>query len=113
MVFGSLGPWAKAILVTDYGTDANGWFVLAAAVVAGTSLVVHLRRGRESWLPLIAAGATAFAAAAIAADFRDYVDDSFVGPAWGLYLAFLGCAVVIVVAMSLLVRSPSMAATED
>ena len=59
MVLGSLGPWAKAILVTDYGTDANGVFVLVAAVVIGTSLLVHLRGRRDSWLPLVAAAAGA------------------------------------------------------
>ena len=114
MVLGSLAPWAKAILVVDYGTDANGGFVLAAALVIGVSLVVHLRRGRESWLPLVAAGPGAFAAAAIAADFRDYVDDSFVSPDWGLYLAFVGCVTTVVVAMSLLVggRPPSPPTTE-
>jgi hypothetical protein len=113
MVLGSLGPWAKAILVVDYGTDANGVYVLAAALVIGVSLVVHMRRGREGWLPLLAAGAGAFAAAAIAADFRDYVDDSFVSPDWGLYMAFLGCVAAVAVAMSLLVRRPSAVAADD
>ena len=107
MVLGSLGPWAKAILVTDYGTDANGVFVLVAAVVIGVSLLVHLRRGHDSWLPLVAAAAGAFAAAAIAADFREYVDDSFVGPDWGLYVAFVGCVTTVLVSMSLLVRQPT------
>jgi len=88
-------------------------FVLLAALVSGVSLVVHLRRGRESWLPLIAAGAGAFAAAAIAADFRDYVDDSFVSPDWGLYLSFVGCVTTVVVAMSLLVARPATVAADD
>ena len=107
MVLGSLGPWAKAVLVTDYGTDANGVFVLVAAVVIGASLLVHLRRRRDSWLPLVAAAAGAFAAAAIAADFREYVDDSFVGPDWGLYVAFVGSVTTVLVSMSLLVRQPT------
>jgi len=113
MVLGSLAPWSKAILVVEYGTDANGVFVLLAALVTGVSLVVHRRRGRESWLPLIAAGAGAFAAAAIAADFRDYVDDSFVSPDWGLYLSFAGCVTTVVVAMSLLVARPATVAADD
>ncbi len=113
MVLGALGPWAKAILVTDYGTDANGWFVLGAALVAGVALVVHLRRGDGMWLPLIGAGAGAFAAAAIAADFRAYVDDSFVSPDWGIYLAFVGCVMTVIVSMSLLVRPPAVTTADD
>jgi hypothetical protein len=113
MVLGSLAPWAKAILVVDYGTDANGAFVLAAALVIALSVVVHVRRGRDSWLPLVAAGAGAFAAAAVAADFRDYVDDAFVSPDWGLYLAFAGCVASVFVAMSLLVRPQAAVRTDD
>ena len=113
MVVGALGPWAKAILVTDYGTDANGVFVLVAAVVIGVCLAVHLKRGRGTGLPLLAAGAGAFAAASVAADFRDYVDDSFVSPDWGIYAAFLGCAITVSVAMSLLLRAPAASTTDD
>jgi uncharacterized membrane protein YcjF (UPF0283 family) len=97
----------------DYGTDANGAFVLGAALVIAVSVVVHVRRGRDSWLPLLAAGAGAFAAAAVAADFRDYVDDSFVSPDWGLYLSFAGCVTTVVVAMSLLVARPAAVAADD
>jgi uncharacterized membrane protein (UPF0136 family) len=32
------------------------------------------------------------------------VDDSFVGPDWGLYMAFIGSAVLICLSMALLVR---------
>ena len=87
--------------------------MLRAALVIFVSLLIHLRRGRESWLPLVAAGAGAFAAAAIAADFRDYVDDSFVSPDWGLFLSFAGCVTTVVVAMSLLVARPSAVAADD
>ncbi len=104
MVLGSLGPWSKAILVVDYGTDRNGWIVLLAALVIAVLLAVHLRRGRQSWLPLVAASAGAFAAAATAADFRDLVDDSLLSPAWGLYMAFAGCVACVVLSMLLLVR---------
>lgn len=104
MVLGSLGPWAKAVFVTDYGIDRSGLVVIAAAVFAGAALFLHLRRGRDSWLPLLTAAAGAFAAALVAGDFRDLVDDSFVSPTWGLYMAFLGSVMVVGISMALLVR---------
>lgn len=104
MVLGSLGPWAKAVFVTDYGIDRSGIPVIGAAVVAAALLFLHVRRGRESWLPLVIAALGAFAAALVAGDYRELVDDSFVSPTWGLYAAFLGSVVLVCLSMSLLVR---------
>ncbi len=104
MILGALGPWAKAVFVVDYGVDRHGVFVIAAALITAVLLAIHLRRRRESWLPLIAASAAAFSAAVVAGDFRDLVDDPFVGPTWGIYAAFLGSVGAVVVSMALLVR---------
>lgn len=104
MVVGSLGPWAKNIFVTDYGLDRSGPEVIAAAVAAALLLLVYARRARPLLLPLAAAGLGAASAGLVAADFRDLVDDSFVGPAWGLYAAFAGSAALVALSMSLLVR---------
>jgi uncharacterized membrane protein YcjF (UPF0283 family) len=68
------------------------------------ALVVHMRRGQDSWLPLVGAGAATFSAAVIASDYRNLVDDTFVGPDWGLYMAFIGSAVLIGLSMALMVR---------
>lgn len=104
MILGALGPWAKAVFVVDYGVDRHGVFVIAAALITAVLLAIHLRRRRESWLPLIAASAAAFSAAVVAGDFRDLVDDPFVGPTWGIYAAFFGSVGAVVASMALLVR---------
>lgn len=104
MVLGSLGPWAKNIFVTDYGIDRAGYVVLAAALVAGVLLLLHARASRRSVLPLLAALAATAAVVVVAADFRELVDDEFVGPAWGLYAAFAGSAALVGLSMSLLTR---------
>ncbi len=104
MVVGSLGPWAKAIFVTDYGLDRDGALVIAAAGLAALVLAVHARRGRPAALPVAAAALGAAAIGVLAAHFRDVVDDAFVEPAWGLYAAAAGSALLVVLSMSLLVR---------
>lgn len=106
MVLGSLGPWGKAVFVTDYGLDRHGALVIVAAVLATAVLALHISRGRPNWLPFLSAAIAALAAAVVASDYRDLVDDPFVGPYWGLYMAFAGCATVIGLSMALLVRPP-------
>ncbi len=109
MIVGSLGPWGKAIFVTDYGLDRHGAIVMVAAIVIAALLALHLRRPRRSWPPIAGAALGTFAAATAASDFRDLVDDPFVGPAWGLYAAFAGCALVVALSMALLARPRSRA----
>jgi len=104
MVVGSLGPWAESILVTDYGIDRAGYVVMAVALVAGLVVLLHARVGRRSPLPLLAALLATAAVVVVAADFRELVDDQFVGPAWGLYAAFAGSAALVALSMSLLAR---------
>lgn len=104
MVIGSLGPWAKDIFVTDYGLDRDGALVIAAAGLAALVLALHARRGRPSRLPILAAGLGALAIGILAADFRDVVDDTFVEPAWGIYAAAAGSALLVALSMTLLVR---------
>ncbi len=102
MVFGSLGPWARDVFVTDYGIDRSGYAILAITLVAGLLLALHARRGRRSLLPLAAALLATAALVILAADFRELVDDGLVSPAWGLYLAFAGSAALVALSMALL-----------
>jgi len=102
MVFGSFGPWAKDITVTDYGIDRSGYVVLAIALIAGLLLAAHAAIGKRSPLPLLAALLATAALVVIGSDFRELVDDQFVGPAWGLYAAFLGSAALVALSMYLL-----------
>jgi len=104
MVVGSLGPWAQDIFVTDYGLDRDGAFVIGVAGLAALVLAIHARRGRPSRLPLLAAVLGAVAVGILASEFRDLLDDTFVEPAWGLYAAAAGSALLVALSMSLLVR---------
>jgi hypothetical protein len=104
MVVGSLGPWARDIFVTDYGLDRDGALVIAAAGLAAIVLALHARRGRPARLPILAAALGALAIGVLASEFRDAVDDTFVEPAWGLYAAAAGSALLVALSMSLLVR---------
>lgn len=104
MVFGSLGPWAKNIFVTDYGVDRAGYVILVLAVLAAVALVLHARGGKRSPLPLVAALLATVALVILAAAFRDIVDDQAVGPGWGLYAAFAGSAALVALSISLLTK---------
>lgn len=104
MILGAFAPWAKAIFVTDYGTDRAGWLVLAVAVVAGLLLLVHARRGARSRIPLVAALLGTVAVAVVASDLRELAEDEFVGPAWGAYAAFAGSAGLVACSIAQLVR---------
>jgi hypothetical protein len=104
MALGALGPWAENIFATEQGIDGNGWVVLAAGAAGTLLLGLHLRRGRASPLPLVAALAGAAAAAVVAADFRDFLDDALVNPAWGLYVSFAGAALLVAVSTAALTR---------
>ncbi len=44
------------------------------------------------------------AIAVVASDFRELVDDADLAPAWGLYVAFAGSAILVALSMSLLAR---------
>ena len=104
MVVGSIGPWAEDVFVTDYGLDRNGALVIGAAGLAALVLALHARRARPSRLPVVAAALGAAAVGILASEFRDAVDDTFVRPAWGLYAAAAGAALLVALSMSLLVR---------
>jgi len=104
MVIGSLGPWSKSLLVVDHGLERTGLAVIIAAVLASLLLLAHARRGRRSPFPLIAAVLGTVAVAVLATNFRELIDDAELGPAWGLYVAFVGSAVLVACSMSLLAR---------
>ena len=104
MVFGSLGPWAKNIFVTDYGIDRAGYAILVIALAAGLLLVIDARNRKRSPLPLLAALLGTASLVVLAADYRELVDDQFVSPAWGIYAAFVGSAALVALSMSLLTR---------
>ena len=53
---------------------------------------------------VIAAVLGTVAVAVLATDFRELIDDAELGPAWGLYVAFVGSAVLVACSMSLLAR---------
>lgn len=104
MAVGVLGPWAENVFATEQGIDGNGWIVLALGAAGTLLLALHVRRGRASPLPLAAALAGAAAAAVVASDFRDFLDDALVSPAWGLYVTFAGAALLVALSMAALVR---------
>jgi hypothetical protein len=104
MAVGALGPWAENVFATEQGVDGNGWIVVGAGVAGTILLALHGTRGRRSPLPWLAALAGAGAAAVVTSDFRDFLDDTLVSPAWGLYVAFAGSALLVAVSMALLVR---------
>lgn len=103
MVIGALGPWAKNVFVTDYGLDRDGALVLATGAIAAIALALYVRRGTPR-LPMVTAALGALAMGIVAADFRDIVDDTFVEPAWGLYVTAAGATLLVALSMSLLVR---------
>ncbi len=104
MVVGSLGPWSESITVVDQGIDRAGYAVMVGAVLAGLLLLMHVRRGSRSPLPLLAALVGTAAIAILASDFRELVDDAFTSPAWGLYAAFAGSVALVALSMALLTR---------
>ena len=104
MVVGSVGPWAGDVFATDYGLDRDGALVIGAAALAALVLALHNRLGRPSPLPIVAAALGALAVGVLASAFRDAIDDTFVEPAWGLYAAAVGAALLVALSMSLMVR---------
>lgn len=104
IVVGVLGPWAENVFATEQGIDGNGWIVLAAGAAGTLLLAFHARRGARSPLPFLAALAGAGAAAVVAGDFRDFLDDALVSPAWGLYVTFAGAALLVAVSMAAIAR---------
>lgn len=75
-------------------------------VSTGDSLTLSLRPEPEPALQPAAAPVRPAVAATgiVAADFRDIVDDTFVEPAWGLYVTAAGATLLVALSMSLLVR---------
>ena len=104
MVVGSLGPWAKDVFATDYGLDRGGALVIAAGGLAALVLALHARRGHVGRLPIFAAALGALSIGMVASEFREVVDDTFVEPAWGIYVAGVGSVLLVVLSMSLLAR---------
>jgi len=104
MVIGSLGPWSKDLLVVDHGIERTGYVVIAAALIAGALLFAHARVQRPSPFPLVAALLGTAAVAILASNLRDLIDDTDLGPAWGLYVAFVGSAILVGCSMALVVK---------
>jgi len=104
MVIGSLGPWSKSLLVVDNGIERTGYVVIAAGLIAAALLFAHARYQRSSAFPLVAALLATVAVTVLASTFRDLVDDTDLGPAWGLYVAFVGSAALVACSMSLLTK---------
>ena len=48
MIVGAFGPWARALFVTVYGIDGDGWFLIGGGVVALGVLYLYARRGRAT-----------------------------------------------------------------
>jgi hypothetical protein len=103
MLIGSLGPWSKAFVATSYGIDGAGLLVLGAGVTCFAGLALAREHRRVEPLFFIAAAAAASAGVA-GSDLRDYVADTAVGPAWGVWFAVLGSIVVALSALVLIVR---------
>jgi hypothetical protein len=111
MIVGALGPWAKALgIVSVSGVDGDGWFVVAAAVVAAFLLWRHAQAGgRGPLVGIIVAGAVAAAVCAIdLIDIQSKSSTEFFGedvdvidPAWGIYACLLGSGALIVATIRL------------
>jgi hypothetical protein len=104
MVAGAVGPWAKSIFVVDYGLDRSGLLVIVLAAAAGLLLLAHTRAVGRAPLPLAAALVATVAIAVVVDEFRELLDDDLLGPAWGLYAAFVGSAAMVAIAMLQLAR---------
>jgi hypothetical protein len=115
MVVGSFGPWARAFVFTVSGVDGDGWFVVAAAGVAGVVLYLHRRRdGATRWPLFVAALMGLVGLVVVGVDGKDIfgsqatgsADDFFGGadlvqPGWGIVMAGLASASLAVAALVL------------
>lgn len=111
MVIGSFGPWARAFIVTVYGVDGDGWFIIGAAVVALGMLYLYARRrGVSRWPLVVSAVAGGVGILIVAVDGKDIFgnqgggEDEFFGdldlvkPGWGIVMA--GIASISLIAAS-------------
>jgi hypothetical protein len=117
MIIGSFGPWARAFIVTVYGVDGDGWFVIGAAVVALGMLYLYARRrGVSRWPLVVAAVAGGVGILVVAVDGEDIFgnqgtgEDEFFGdvdlikPGWGIVMAGLASISLIAASVYLLLR---------
>ena len=98
---GALAPWRATVLVRQPGIEyGDGLAVLGLAVFAGLMLGLWAYRPRGSRAPLaLAATAGAVSCVVVAVAYREIerlgeVPPVLGGPAWGIYLAGAGGAVL-------------------
>jgi hypothetical protein len=115
MVIGAIGPWARALIVTVSGLDGDGWFVLLAGVAAAALL--YWRRDRITPLiPGVSALMGAIGFAVVVYDGKDIFgdqssDDALFGdvdlvtPGWGIIMAGVASAGLILASLWLLVAA--------
>ena len=112
MVVGAVAPWVRVMYVSVSGVDAGeGWVVIAAAALAGAMLYVAAQR-RDSWPPLVSAGAGLLGLAVAAVDAIElargtyhplgvFLRDDAVSPGWGLFLVAVASAGVVAASLLL------------
>jgi hypothetical protein len=116
MVAGGFGPWATAFgLVSINGTRGDGWLVIGAAAIGAVVLGLWLRRPTRWWL-LLVLGVCGLVGAGVAGydlrELRNVSGDEFFGqrvklvsPAWGVYAALGGSALLSIASVALLVET--------
>jgi hypothetical protein len=118
MIVGSFGPWARAFIVTVSGVDGDGWLVIFAALAALGVLYLGVTRPRLRRLSIVVCAlAGAAGLAVVIYDGNDIFgdqssgdeDDLFGGadlvtPGWGIWMAGLASASLILASVALYVR---------
>jgi hypothetical protein len=127
MIIGSFGPWARAFIVSVSGVDGDGWLVILAAVAALVALYFGVKRPRLRVVSIIVCAlAGAAGLAVVIYDGMDIFGDQSSGdeddlfgdidlvtPGWGIWMAGLASASLVIASIVLFVRrwaSPAPAA---
>jgi hypothetical protein len=110
MAVGALGPWAKVLGLSVSGIDGDGWFVLIPALLVGVMLGLRDRDRVSQWLVVTAAlmGLVGFIVTTVdgaeivgggGEDGGELFGQEVVGAGWGLVVAWLASASLIVAAL--------------
>lgn len=125
MIVGSFGPWARAFIVTVSGVDGDGWLVILAAVAALAALYFGAKRPGLRFVSIIVCAlAGAAGLGVVIYDGNDIFgnqssgdeDDLFGGadlvtPGWGIWVAGLASASLVLASIALYVRRWATAAS--
>lgn len=125
MIVGSFGPWSRAFIVTVSGVDGDGWLVILAAVAALVALYFGAKRpGLRRVSIIVCALAGAAGLGVVIYDGNDIFgnqssgdeDDLFGGtdlvtPGWGIWMAGLASASLVLASIALYVRRWATAAS--